>query len=69
MSANTWVKANIFDNNLRIKIFDFIVGIQLIEVAYAKCQIGVGKSFTASASFMPMKKVGTSCLIAASLSV
>ena len=43
--ADTWVKADALDDGLRVEALDFGVGIELVEVAHAKCKIGVGEEF------------------------
>lgn len=41
----------------RVKALGFGIGIKLIKVGDTECQIGIGKSFTASASVKPIKRV------------
>lgn len=41
----------------RVKTLGFGIGIKLIKVGDTECQIGIGKSFTASASVKPIKRV------------
>ncbi|EJX04076.1 membrane protein [gut metagenome] len=64
--TDTRIQAYPLNDGLRIQSFNFGIGIQLIEIADTECQIGIGKSFTASASFIPMYKTGISSLIAPS---
>ena len=43
--ANAWVKTYAIDDGLRIQSFHLGVGVQLVEVTHAQCQIGVGEEF------------------------
>ena len=43
MSADSWVKTYAFDDCLGIESLYLCVCIQLIEVAYSECQIGIGE--------------------------
>ena len=43
MGADSWVKTYAIDDCLCIESFYLCVCIQLIEVAYSECQIGIGE--------------------------
>ena len=45
MGANSWVKTYAINDCLSIESLYLCVCIQLIEVAYSECQIGIGEEF------------------------
>ena len=57
MGADSWVKTYTIDYCLGIESFYLCVCIQLIEVAYSECQIGIGEELD-SLSFLHAHKEG-----------
>ena len=55
---HSWVKTYAIDDCLGIEPLYLCVCIQLIEVAYSECQIGIGEELNCLGSFMPMKITG-----------
>ena len=58
MVANAWIETNATDDRCRVETLDFGISIQLVEVADAKSEVGVGKKFDSLGLLEPHEEQG-----------
>ena len=62
MGADSWIETYAIDDSLGIKSLYLCVCIQLIEIAYSECQIGIGEELD-SLSFLHTHEEGINILL------
>lgn len=65
-SSDAWIESYTIDNGFGVESFHFCISVQFVEIAYTQGEVGVGKSFTASASVSPINRVSIFSLMAPS---
>ena len=45
MGSDSWVEADTLDNGTGVEAFDFGVGVEFVEIADAKCEVGISEKF------------------------